>query len=93
MRRKKRGSIFTKLVVLGLLIYTSITLIGLHGQIVNAQEARAQMERTVEELQQINESYQWEIENRYDPETIERIARDHFGLVMPGDRTFYAISN
>ena len=51
------------------------------------------MERTVEELQQINEIYQREIENRYDPETIERIARDRFGLVMPGDRTFYAVSN
>jgi len=51
------------------------------------------MERTVEELQQINESYQREIENRYDPETIERIARDRLGLVMPGERTFYAVSN
>ena len=93
MRRRRRGSIFTKLVVLGLVVYASVTLMGLHGQIVNAQEARTQMERTVEELQQINESYQREIENRYDPETIERIARDRLGLVMPGERTFYAVSN
>ena len=51
------------------------------------------MERNVAELERINEAYEREIENRYDPETIERIARDRFGLVMPGERTFYAVSN
>jgi len=93
MRRKRRGNIFAKLVVVGLVVYTSVTLIGLHSQIISAQEARAEMELVVAELGQTNEAYEREIDNRYDPETIERIARDRFGLVMPGERTFYAVSN
>jgi len=93
MLRKKKGNIFAKLVVVGLVVYASITLMGLYSQIVSAQAVRTEMERNVAELERINEAYEREIENRYDPETVERIARDRFGLVMPGERTFYAVSN
>jgi len=91
--RRRRGNIFTKLVVLGLAVYASITLISLHGQILNAEEARAELEQVVEELERANAIYEREIENRYDPEMIERIARDRLGLVMPGERTFHSITN
>ena len=93
MRRRKRGNIFTKLVVLGLAVYASITLLTLHGQILNAQETKAQLEQSVTELERSNAIYEREIENRYDPEMIERIARDRLGLIMPGERTFHSITN
>ena len=93
MRRRKRASIVTKLVVLGLAVYASITLMGLHGQIVNAEAARDELKVTVTELERRNEAYEREIENRGDPETIERIARNRWGLVMPGERTFYGVTN
>ena len=93
MRRRRKGNILTKLVVLGLAIYASITLISLHSQILNAEEARTELEQAVVELERQNATYQREIDNRYDPEMIERIARDRLGLVMPGERTFHSITN
>jgi cell division protein FtsB len=34
-----------------------------------------------------------ELENRYNPEVIERIARGRLGLVLPGERIFHNIAN
>ena len=93
MQKKRRVSIFTKLVVLGLVIYASVTLVGLHSQIVDAQAARDELETTVVELERQNAIYEREIENSADLEMIERIARSRFNLVMPGERTFYGLTN
>ena len=89
----KGASIFTKLVVLGLIVYACITLIGLHGQIESAREVRDALEEDVVNLIEENESLEYEIEHRYDPETIERIARNRYNLVMPGERVFYGVIN
>lgn len=51
------------------------------------------MEETVAELTLENAIIENELETRYDPATIERIARSRFGLVMPGERTFYGVAN
>jgi len=93
IRKKRKSNIFTKLVVLGLLIYTSTTLIGLHGQITGAQAARAEMEAAVIELERSIELYEREIENSDDLEIIERIARNRYNLVMPGERVFHGVPN
>ena len=89
----RKASIFTKLVVLGLLVYAAVTLVGLHGQIEGARENLAAMEEAVADMAEENLSLEYEIENRYDPETIERIARNRYNLVMPGERVFYGAIN
>ena len=92
IRKKRKSNIFTKLVVLALVIYTSVTLIGLHSQILNAEAARAELQETVQELERALELYEREIENSDDLEVIERIARNRYHLVMPGERVFYGVT-
>ena len=89
----RRASIFTKLVVLGLILYASITLMGMYGQIESARESRDALEEVVADLIEENEALEYEIEHRYDPETIERIARNRYQFVMPGERVFYGVIN
>ena len=89
--KSKKASIFTKLVVLGLVVYASITLIGLHGQVENAREGRDALGEVVADLIEENEALEYEIEHRDDPETIGRIARSRYNLVMPGERVFYGV--
>jgi len=47
----------------------------------------------VADLIEENEALEHEIEHRYDPETIERIARSKYNLVMPGERVFHGVIN
>lgn len=91
MRRK--ASIFTKLAVLVLVVYAAFNLLSLHGQIELARDARAVLEEAVAEQTLENAVLENEIENRDDPEMIERIARSQFGLIMPGERIFYGVTN
>ena len=91
---KKRGaSIFTKLAVLALVIYAAFNLVGLHGQIEDKRAALADLEAVVAGQVLENAVLAYELENRYHPEIIERIARGRLGLVLPGERVFYSIAN
>ena len=89
----RKASIFTKLVVLGIIVYTSVTLAGLHGQMENAREMQASLEQAVAEIIEENAALEYEIENSDNPEVIERIARNRYNLVMPGERVFYGVIN
>ena len=90
---KRKASIFTKLVVLTLVVYATVTLYGLHGQLESTRAAQLELQQSVEELALENAVLEHEIGNRNDPEMIERIARGRFGLIMPGERTFYGSTN
>ena len=91
--RRRKASIFTKLAVLALVVYAAFNLVGLHGQIERASEARTLLEETVAGLALENAVLESELENRYNPEVIERIARGRLGLVLPGERIFHNIAN
>ena len=91
--KSRKASIFTKLAILALVVYAAFNLIGLHGQIERAREGVTALEETVAELALENAVLESELENRYNPETIERIARSRLGLVLPGERVFYSIAN
>ena len=90
---RKKASIFTKLAVLLLVIYAAFNLIDLHGQIEGARGAVVALEEAVAEQTLENEVLEREIETSLSPETIERIARNRLGLILPGERTFYSITN
>ena len=92
-RLRRRAGIFTKLAVLALILYAAFNLVSLHGQIETARAARDVLEQTVAEQTVLNAVLEHEIENRYDLEMIERIARSKYGLVMPGERVFHGVAN
>ncbi len=88
-----KASIITKLVVLILIVYATVTLISLKERVEKASKSEGDLRAQVESLQSSNDYLQYEIDNSDDPETIAEIARDKLGLVLPGERIFYDISN
>ncbi len=87
--RHKRASLFTKVVVLVLVAYTTVTLIKLRTSINEAEVNMVEIENQIQEKSASISALQYEIEHRNDPETIESIAREKLGLKLPGERVFY----
>jgi cell division protein FtsB len=51
------------------------------------------LQQQVTEMTQKNAELQYQIDHGTDEETIEEIARNKLGLVLPGEKVFYDISN
>lgn len=87
--RFRRASWMTALVIAGVIAYACITLMNMRTKVSNASETQAQLQEQVEKIQEENAALQYAIEHRDDPSTIEDIARDKLGLVMPEEKIFY----
>lgn len=87
--RLKRAGIITKLVVLALVIYASVTLLGLRGKIEGAKAAQAELQAQVADKAVENAQMKYAIDNKDNDEVIAEIARESLGLVKPGERVFY----
>ncbi len=79
----------TALVIVGLIAYACITLMNMRTKVANANETQASLQKQVEKIQEENAALQYAIEHQDDPSTIEDIARDKLGLVMPEEKIFY----
>ena len=89
----KRSSIFMKIVILALLVYAGISVANTRGRIAQAEADRAMLQAKVDEARQENAELEYDIDHAGDPETIASIAREKLGLVMPGEKVFYDVSN
>lgn len=93
-RQKKAGEgLLIKLVIVVLLVTVGFQLYRLQGQISEAETNRAQLAAQVAAKQQENAALEKDIENGDDPETLEDIAREELGMVNPGEKVFYDVSN
>lgn len=88
MLRTKKAGILTKLVILALLVYLSVTLLNLHRQISSAQTQLDALTQQVTEQTQRNAQLSDDVANSGDPDHIAQIARDKLGLVQPGEKVF-----
>ena len=88
MRFRSAGWL-TAIVIAGLMAYGCISLMNMKSKVDEAAKAEAQLQAQIEAIQETNASLQFAIDNQDDPETIEGIARDKLGLVMPDERIFY----
>ena len=79
----------TALVIVGLIAYACIALMNMRTKVASANETEAQLQQRVEEIQEENAALRYAIEHRYDESTIEDIAREKLGLVMPDEKIFY----
>lgn len=79
----------TALVIAGLMAYGCITLMSMRSKVADAARTEAQLQSEVNSIQETNASLRFAIENQDDPDTIEDIARDKLGLVMPDEQIFY----
>lgn len=92
MKTKKAG-LLTKLVVLALLIYLSITLLDLRSQIQDAEAERDAKQQEVDQLTQSNLALSSMLEQSDDPDALEDLAREELGLVKPGEKVFYDVGD
>ena len=79
----------TALVLAALMAYGCITLMNMRTKVAEAAKSEAQLQAQAEAIQETNASLRYAIENQDDPATIEDIAREKLGLVMPDERIFY----
>lgn len=89
----RRASIFTKIAVLALIVYACVSIAGLNAQMSQAEEQKQQLQQQVDDAARTNAELQYQIEHSTDDETIEEVARDKLGLVMPGEKIFVDIGN
>jgi len=89
----KRASLITKIVFLAIILYAGISLVSLKVQVSEAREKRDELQEKVDGVLQTNTELQYAIDHSTDPETIEDIARNKLGLVKPGEKIFYDVSN
>lgn len=92
MKLKKAG-VITKLLILVLVVYAVYNIASVRTNIAEAEQSLNALTQQVEDAQQENARLEYEIEHSEDPETIEQIAREKLGLVKPGEKIFYDISN
>ncbi len=85
----RRTSWMTALVIVGLIAYACIALMNMRTKVANANETEAQLQQQVEKIQEENAALQYAIDHQLDEATIEDIARDKLGLVMPDEKIFY----
>ena len=86
--RRKRASLITKLIVIALVIYASVTLVNLRARIENVQADKDELQQQVTEKEMANAELKYEIENSDNDDTIADIAREKLGLVYPGEIIF-----
>jgi len=89
----KRAGILTKLIIVALALYAVVTLISVRDRAQEAEATRAELATEQAALTQKNAELEYQIEHSEDDETIEEIARDKLGLVLPGEKIFYDISD
>lgn len=92
-KKKVKLGFFTKLLLLVLLAALSWQLYRLHNQVADATAQKEQLSAQVQEQQQKNDTLKDGIENGGSQEEMEKIARNDLGLVSPGEKVFYDVSN
>lgn len=90
--RVKRAGLVTKLVIVVLLIYMTISFLEMRTQIQTAQAERDTLQTQVTDQRLKNQELSEAIENSDDPEMLESVARDK-GYVKPGETIYVDVAN
>lgn len=90
--RFKRAGMVTKVVIMILMVYMTISLLTLRTQIQSAQNERESLAGLVAEQRLDNQQLAEAIENCDDPEMLESVARDK-GYVKPGETLYVDVAN
>ena len=92
-RQRVRASLFTKVLILVLLVGIGWQLVRLRDQVEAAEADKARLETQIQAQQQENDALAADIAEGNTQEKMEEIARETLGLVYPGERVFIDKSN
>ena len=93
--KKKTGvksSLLTKIILLAAAIFVGVQVWMLHGKITAAKAEEAALAEQIALQQEENDALRRQLDSADDPNLIEEIARDD-GMVRPGEKVFYDVSN
>ena len=90
---KKRASLIAALVVLILLALVGMQLLRIRDQLIDARAERDVLAGQVAQQEQENRALEAALERAEDPEYLQELARDELGMVSPGQKDFYDVSN
>lgn len=93
MKKTKRASLLTKIVILAALVVLSISLLDLRTRLTGAEQARATLQQQVDEQTQHNAELQDDIDHSDDPDVILEVAKERLGLVNKDEVIFYDTTN
>lgn len=88
----KRAGLVTKVVIVVLMIYMTISLLDLRTQIQTAQDQKDILAAQVAAQKLDNQQLTEAIENSDDPAMLESVARDK-GYVKPGETLYIDVAN
>lgn len=88
-----QASFITKIVLLALIVYLSITLLNLRGKVQSANAALANLQAQTVAQAAENAALEEDIEHGDDRDTVLQIAKEKLGLVEQGEVVFYDTTN
>ena len=94
MKQKRSGIVIVMaLLMLALIVCAATALSRMNARIEKAELAKEALADQALALAVSNAALEYEIEHCQDPETIEKVAREKLGLVLPGEIVFYDMSD
>ncbi len=91
--RLRRTRPVVRIIILALIVYAFITLLGVGRKLGRARELLEASGAAAAELQEENEALEFDMAHADEEETIERIAREKLGLVLPDDTILYDVGD
>ena len=91
--RLKRSSLLTKLLILVVVVYATVTLVSLQSQVTKKNAEAQALQSSIEAARQENLRLQQAIDDRDTDEGVEAVARQKLGLVSKGEIVFYDVGN
>ena len=89
----KKSTLLTKLIILILAVYATITLLSLQTRIQQVQEQTAALQSQVDAVTQDNSRLEAEIQRAGTEEALEEFARSRLGYVYDGEIIFQDIGD
>ena len=91
--RFKRSSLLTKLLILVLVAYRTVTLVTLQSQITEKQALAEELQTSIDATNQENLRLEQAINALGTDAGVEAVARQKLGLVAKGEIIFYDVGN
>ena len=92
-KSKKKGGLLTAVVILLLIFLCGMQLSAMHEKIADAEGQRDTLTSQLADRKQENASLEAALKKADDPEYLQQLARDQLGMVSPGEKDFYDVSN
>ena len=92
-RKRKNVSVLTVVLLTLILALALLRLKTMQDKLAEARAEQTALEESVARQDQENRSLEAALERAEDPEYLQELARDRLGMVTPGQKDFYDVSN